>query len=208
MYFLAERPWLARDLVRAAVSALPRTGFFVPHFSAVHAQVDLALYNGEAELAWTHADAQWRPLTQSGLLRVQYLAIMGFHFRARAALAAAAVAQDGPRTHLREALRCARGLERERARWGGMLALLIRGSVASVEGDRQAAVTLLERAEAEADTVHMSHYVAACRHRRGTLLGGSQGQALVADALAWAASQRVADPPRIFDMLAPGMWKP
>jgi len=38
------------------------------------------------------------------------------------------------------------------------------------------------------------------------LLGGSEGQALIDGALAWAASQRVGDPPRIFDMLAPGKW--
>jgi hypothetical protein len=206
--FLAERPWLAGDLVREAISALPTTGFFVPHFVAVRAQVDLALYNGQAEVAWTLVDSRWRPLTESGLLRVQYLAIMAFHVRARAALAAAAVAQDDLRTHLREALRCARRIERECARWGHAIALLIRGSVASIEGDRQAAVTLLERSEAEGDAAHMSHHVAACRYRRGTLLDGAKGQALIADALAWAASQRVVDPSRIFDMLAPGRWEP
>ena len=207
MCLLAERPWLARDVVREAVAALPRTGFFVTHFSAIQAQVDVALYNGDAEFAWTLAQSQWRPLKKSGLLRVQYLAIMAFHFRARAALAAAAVAQDDPRTLLREALRCAGRLEHEGARWGVILALLVRASAASLEGDRQAAMTFLERSEAEANALHISQYVATCRYRRGTLLGGSEGQALIAEALAWAQSQRVVDPPRIFDMLAPGRWE-
>lgn len=205
--FLTERPWLARELVREAVAALPTSGFFVTHFSAIQAQVDLALYNGEVELAWTLVDSQWRRLTESGFLRVQYIAAMAFHFRARAALAAAAIARDDPRVHLREALHCAHKLERERTRWADVLALVVRASVASVEGDRQAAVMLLEKAEAKADATHMSHYVAACRYRRGTLLGGSLGQSLIADALSWAASQRVVDPPRIFDMLAPGRWE-
>jgi len=194
-------------VVREAVAALPRTGFFVTHFSAIQAQVDVALYNGDAEFAWTLAQSQWRPLKKSGLLRVQYLAIMAFHFRARAALAAAAVAQDDPRTLLREALRCAGRLEHEGARWGVILALLVRASAASLEGDRQAAMTFLERSEAEANALHISQYVATCRYRRGTLLGGSEGQALIAEALAWAQSQRVVDPPRIFDMLAPGRWE-
>ena len=61
--------------------------------------------------------------------------------------------------------------------------------------------------EAEADALHISQYVATCRYRRGTLLGGSQGQALMAEALDWAASQRIAEPSRIFDMLAPGRWE-
>jgi hypothetical protein len=204
--FLAERPWLADALVREAISALPTTGFFIPHFSAIQAQVDLALYNGDAELAWALADAQWRPLRQSGLLRVQYVATMGLGFRGRAALAAAAVAQDDPRMHLREALHCARRLERERARWADMFALSIRAGVASVEGDRQSVVALLEKAEALANAVQMSHYGAACRYRRGTLIGGAEGRGLIADALAWASAQGVVDAPRIFDMLAPGRW--
>ena len=204
---LAERPWLARDLVHEAVAALPKTGFFIPHFSAVQAQVDLALYNGDAELARALVDSHWRRITTSRLLRVQYVAIMAFHLRARAAVAAAAARDHAP-TDLRDALRCARRLERERAPWAAMLALVIRAGVASVKGDRQAAVTLLERSEAEADAAHMSHYVAACRRQRGTLLGGAKGQSLIADALSWAASQRVVDPSRMFDMLAPGKWEP
>jgi hypothetical protein len=67
-------------------------------------------------------------------------------------------------------------------------------------------MTLLEQSEAEAHAAHMSHYVATCQYRRGTLLGGSEGQALIAEALVWAEAQRVVDPPRIFDMLAPGKW--
>jgi eukaryotic-like serine/threonine-protein kinase len=204
--FLAERPWLARDLVHESVAALPTTGFSVTHFSAVQARVDLALYNEDAELAWTLVDSQWQALAGSGLLHVQYFAIMALLLRARASLAVATVARDDRRPYLREALRCARTLERERTRWGNLFALLVRAGVASVEGDRQAAVTLLERSEAEAHAAHMSHYVATCRYRRGTLLGGSEGQALIAEALVWAASQRVVDPPRIFDMLAPGKW--
>ena len=160
---LAERPWLADDMVREEVAALPATGFFLTHFSAVQAQVDLALYHGDTDLAWTVVSSRWRSIAQSGLLRIQYVALMAFHIRARAALAVAAVAPAEQRTHLREALECARGLERERARWGDVFALLIRASVASVEGDRQAALALLERSEAEANAAHMSHYVAACQ---------------------------------------------
>ena len=204
--FLADRPWLARDLVHEAVAALPTTGFFVTHFSAVQARVDLALYNGEAELAWTNVDAHWQSIAESGLLRVQYFAIMAFHFRARAAVAAAAAHAD-PDTHLREAHRFARRLERERAGWGRVRARSSAWASRVLKAIGRRRRTLLERPKPKRTPAHMSHYVAACRYRRGTLLGGSEGQALIAEALAWAAAQRVVDPPRIFDMLAPGRWE-
>src|SRR5262245_18225924 len=202
---LAERPWLARDLVHEAIAALPNSGFFIPHFSALQAQVDLALYEDNAVLAWNLAHSQWRRIQKSGLQRVQYIAIMGLHFRGRAAVAAAAGADDAS-MYLRDARRCARWLEGERGAWARMSALVVRAGVASVNGHKPAARDLLERAEADADAAHMSHYIAACRYQRGRLVGGTDGQALLARAMAWAAAQHVVDPRRIFDMLAPGKW--
>jgi serine/threonine protein kinase len=203
---LAERPWLARDLVHEAIAALPNSGFFIPHFSALQAQVDLALYEDNAVLAWNLAYSQWGRIQQSGLQRVQFVSIMGFHFRGRAAVAAAAGTDDAS-MYLRDARRCARWLERERGEWARMSALVVRAGVASVNGDKPAARDLLERAEADAEAAHMSHYIAACRYQRGRLVGGSDGQALIARAMVWATAQHVVDPRRIFDLLAPGSWK-
>ena len=202
---LAARPWLARDLVQEAIAALPDSGFFIPHFSALQAQVDLALYEDNAVLAWNLAHSQWRGILKSGLQRVQFIAIMGLHFRGRAAVAAAAGADDAS-MYLRDALRCAGWLERERRDWARMIASVLRAGVASVNGDKTAAGDFLERAEADAEAAHMSYYVAACRYQRGRLVGDAEGRQLVADALAWAAAQHVVDPRRIFDMLAPGEW--
>ena len=69
------------------------------------------------------------------------------------------------------------------------------------------ALELLGRAEAEFQSVDMSHYVAACRYRRGMLVGGEEGHALVVAGQTWASRQGVVNPPRVFDMLAPGRWE-
>jgi hypothetical protein len=144
-------------------------------------------------------------MQKSGLQRVQFVAIMSLHFRGRAAVATAAAAADAS-MYLRDALCCARRLEGERCDWARMNAFVLRAGVASVNGDKPAAHDLLERAEADAEAAHMSHYVAACRYQRGRFVGGPDGQVLIARAMAWAAAQHVVDPRRIFDMLAPGRW--
>jgi len=64
-----------------------------------------------------------------------------------------------------------------------------------------------QRAETAFRAADMAHYLSACEYRRRALLGTERGQALIASAKAWATSQGVVNPPRIFDMLAPGRWE-
>jgi hypothetical protein len=107
----------------------------------------------------------------------------------------------------KEALQNARILTRKHPRWAKAVALQIRAGVANVRQQRQAALELLQQAEAEFRACEMAHVVAACQYRQGTLRGGEEGRAAIATAEAWAVSQRVMNPPRMFDMLAPGRWR-
>jgi hypothetical protein len=54
----------------------------------------------------------------------------------------------------------------------------------------------------------MSLHVMVARRRRGELLGGAAGEALVQQADTWMAGQAIRRPARMADMLAPGAYSP
>jgi len=201
----SDQPALAQQFIADTIAALPSTRFLVPNVYAFSLKAYIALYAGEAERAWSLVESEWPALAASYFLRVEYLAIIVLDVRARAALAAAT--QDLQRHRLTEALTCARKLAQKRSAWAHSISLLIRAGVASVTHQDLEALDLLERAEHEFRAVEMAHFVAACQYRRGTLLGTDDGRTLVSAAEAWAASQGVVNPRRIFEMLAPGCWE-
>jgi len=168
-------------------------------------QALIALYEGDGNRAWTLMDGVWRELTKSHFLRVEFEAIGALEVRASAAIAAAA-AHHGAKSFVREATRAASALARKHASWAVALSMLKRACIANLRGERTATVELLNRAESEFRVCEMAHYTAVCQYRRGKLIAGSEGDGLVAAAEAWAKSQRVVNPSRMFDMLAPGPW--
>jgi len=54
----------------------------------------------------------------------------------------------------------------------------------------------------------MHLYAWAVRYRRGQAIGGSEGDAFVAEAAAWMGRQEIKSVPRVVDLLAPGPWRP
>jgi hypothetical protein len=52
----------------------------------------------------------------------------------------------------------------------------------------------------------MGLFASVARRRHGQLAGGDAGRAQVAAADAWMEGQKVRDPSRMADMLAPGRW--
>jgi hypothetical protein len=176
------------DLIEAVTAAFPDEALLVPHLWILENRVDMALYRNESDVAWNLVNSRWRTLSHSLFLRVhQYAAIFAVHLRARTAIAAAAVSPQGRRSYLREALRCARKLDRERIPWGKALSLFI-------------------RAEQFARAASMGFYVAAAQYCRGKLIGGSKGRELVAEAEDWATSRGVVYPSRIFNTFVPGRF--
>jgi hypothetical protein len=83
---------------------------------------------------------------------------------------------------------------------------LIRAGVAATRGCIEEAADLADRAEVALLSADMGLYAAAARRRRGELLGGDQGRALLEDADAWMSNQKVKNPRRLVDMLTPGKW--
>jgi len=203
----SDQPEAVEEFVRDAMSAFRHSCFTLPQFNlAMEAPVDIALYRRDADLAWRLVDSMWSQLVASLLLRVQYVAILAFHLRARAAIAMAASSPSHAKGYLREAAQCARKIERQHVSWGDVLASVTRAGIASFHPDSGMTLDLLAAAETRARRAQMSLYVAGCQYRRGTLLGGPAGEALVAETARWAQTEGVIAPSRVFDTFLPGRF--
>jgi eukaryotic-like serine/threonine-protein kinase len=97
-------------------------------------------------------------------------------------------------------------MEREKTLWGDALARLIYAGIASIKGDKDAAINLLSSAEERFRSADMTLYAAAAHRRRGELTGGDGGRNLIAAADEWMKSQQIKNPERMTRMLAPGSW--
>lgn len=91
--------------------------------------------------------------------------------------------------------------------WSDPFAQLIRASVAALRGETQAAIAAIASAETGFETTDSGLYAAAARARRGELIGGTEGEKLVAEVDAWMTAQRVAEPARMRMLVVPGNWK-
>jgi hypothetical protein len=73
-----------------------------------------------------------------------------------------------------------------------------------VRGDDAQALDLIERATRGFEKAEMKLYANAASWRRGKLLGGEEGGAIVATAEKWMAGQGVKNVARMADVLVPG----
>jgi hypothetical protein len=127
----------------------------------------------------------------------------------RAALAASLDGQWSTkecRRLIKQAAGCARRLRRERARWAAPLAALLEAGVAITRGDAASAARDLERAEQGFDEANMALHAAVARRRRGEIVGGEPGAALIDAANSWMHARDIVRPDGIVDMLAPGRF--
>ena len=81
---------------------------------------------------------------------------------------------------------------------------LIRAAIAQQTGRTAEALRQLERAEKVFANAGMILYAATARRRRGEIMGGAAGHALVAASDAAMAERGVQAPDRFADMYAPG----
>lgn len=205
--------YLAGDEVESAKAELTETigrwsqrGFHMQHFWHLFGQVQTRLYAGEADTAWQLINEKWPIVTKSLLLRIQSFYLQAFHLRARCV--AALVAKDANALPLlNSAERDLKLIEKENMPWGNAFAQQIRASIAAARGDREQAITHAANAEAGFEAVDMALYAAMLRRRRGELMGGSEGEALIESADVWMRGQQIKNPRAMADMLAPGRWQ-
>jgi hypothetical protein len=198
----ADQPEAARRELGEALAAWSRKGFHLQHFFALIAEVDIALYSGDAQRARALLFEREAPLKGSRLLRVELFRVEWFHARARAAVACAAGDGADRPGLLAEADHWAGRIEREGVAWARPLAMSVRGSVAAMRSDAEASRPLLEKSASDFRDLDMGLYAAAARYRLGVLEGNSGDRKREAED--WIARQGVRNASRMADLLVPG----
>ncbi len=208
--YLAFLPAIGRDdaprgrkVVDDAMARWSIRGFQVQHWWALRAHVECDLYEGDGSTSLSRLEAQWSALERSLLLRVQYAKIEALQLRGRALIAAASRGLSG-RWLLARAERDAKVIAGEGPSWSAGLGALLEAGIAGKRGRRDAQRAALERAERWLTVADMPLYAAAARFKRGVLLGGTAGDALIERATREGAVLGVDRMDRASEWLAPG----
>jgi tRNA A-37 threonylcarbamoyl transferase component Bud32 len=199
----AEDVGEARRELHEALSQWTQEGYHIQHHNALLAQVQIELYSGNATAAWEQVTKNWPAFSRALLARVQCVRIQMRQMRAYSALAAAVTASN-PKPLLHAAKRDARRFRSEQLPWADGLDRYIRAALAVQSGDDGAARRLLDQAITAFESINMGLYAAATRRRLGQMIGGAEGQALMAEADAWMARQTIRNPARMAAVFAPG----
>jgi serine/threonine protein kinase len=206
--------WLMRDDVAGArliadqtFEMCPRQGTHVPHFLDLAARIHIDLYDGDAASAHQRALEWWPRMRRSLLLEVQYVRVAMLDLLGRSTLAHA-VAKPGPLGDrlLREVLRIAKRLVRERVAWASALGQVLLAGAATARGEpNEAVVSALTRAAEGLDAADMGLHAAVVRSRLGRAMGGAKGRALVTAMDHWFAAQGVVNPESLSQVILPGV---
>jgi hypothetical protein len=206
---MANQPEAARELNLHTESRWPRAGDF-QGFSRLLAAATTEQYRqaGKGDGTLAVMVQRWPALQRSHMLRLS-LPIRGqsLHLRGGARLAAAAVAAPTRRAELLRAVEGdARALGRVASKAAPTFASCLRAGVAASLRHTERAILFLAEAEAGFAAIDMAVFAAAARRRRGELLAGDEGRALIESADAVMRAQEIQNPARMTASLFPGTW--
>jgi len=190
------------DLERAAWQP-PRGGYHLQHYYELESRIELALFEDRGADALEAYAADFDRLSRSLLVRIQIVRVISTWLRGRLALAAAEAGRDVD-DNLAAAARCARAIAGEDAAYGPVWSSLLDAGIAARRGDVDGACAALVRAEEAAEARHMAHCAGAARYRRGALIGGDEGVAMIADAERAMRERGVTATERRAQIIAPG----
>ena len=203
----------AQEELQQGMKAWSHQGFHTQHYYDLIRRGEIALYSRKGMDAWNFITESWAALSRSLILRIQTFRIESRYLLARSALAAAVdchafPSQKSSFNHfINAAEKEAKRMEREGTSYASSLCLFTRAGIACLRGNESGAVTLFSGAETEFAANDMALYAAAARWRRGEVIGGDEGQALIDSAANWIRGQNIKNPTRIVDMLSPGSSK-
>ena len=197
------------DVSDAIGSWLPgRDVFQLPHAWALCSQGNIALYRGEPRMH-DEFSMRFHRLRRSPLWNTIWTRSNSQYLQGRLAVARAALAaESGSGAELRKRLKLAKLMAQKLGKYRGpvqrLLGSLIRAGIARVKRDDETAVKYLHRAIAGLESHQTALHAQVARMRLGETIGGSEGEALVAQARDWMHAHGIVRPSRIARMLVPG----
>jgi hypothetical protein len=191
----------ARHMLAVAESRWPTEQFDVPRYLNMIAAAHIELYDRQGSTGYARILRDWRSLRWGVAFRAQ-ITRFGMRF-VRGLCALAAFDKLGDRALLRDAQACARAIARERVTWSESFSQILLFGVAVRCGHAESSLRHLEQAEEKALATGMALHGAVVRHRRGEVIGGDEGRALIDEALGFMAAQDIKNPERMLDMLSP-----
>jgi serine/threonine protein kinase len=199
-----DDPVRAEKMAVDTVSRWSRGAVHLVHFMELQSLVAVDLYRGDGPGAYARVRSRWGALRKALLLSTQYVRTNMLDLRARAALATASARPDGRGTLAARAERDARRLGRQGTGWARALGKVVTAGAAGVQGPPERALALLLEAEQALAAEQLALHELAVRRRRGALLAGDEGRALVAEADAGLRARGVVAPARLAALLVPG----
>ncbi len=154
---------------------LPTSGFYVQHHNHLLATTAILLYQGQGVEAWNNMKNRWASYRSAFLSQVQQVRIDYLQLRCRAALGAAAAAEDRDE-YLREAAKLISRLRSENVAWSTALATGFDAALSHLRGRAAEASEKLTLASQLLDKVDMRLFAASVRYHLGTLNGLSTDQ--------------------------------
>jgi hypothetical protein len=204
MLLVCDHPERALVEAELAVADWSRDRFHVQHYNALLGSVMAHLYAGAHHRALDEIDRGWPALEQSKLLFVEQMNVRVVHLRGCVHVALAATRGEQREPHLKRAAAASKRLCGLRSRWAAALGTLLDPGIRAASGDKEAALAVTRDAVVKLDAADMPLYAAAARRRLGALVGGNEGERLVAGADEVLRAAEIASPVRFSALLAPG----
>ncbi len=208
--------WLARkepDEIEAELDdalrswTTPENPFQLQHLLALCSRIDLALYRGDPERATAHIAAAWKPMRRSLIDRPPLHRLLVNSTCGRHAIACALAAPLGsPRRKEATALarRYARRMRDPEIPLMLAGAYMLDGGIAELDGRIDDAIVAYRKCAVVMDERETMLFGHAVRARLGLLVGGAEGAAMRAGAIAFLVGQGVRDPEAMLAMVLPG----
>ena len=168
------------------------------------ALVRCELYRGEPGTAWRLLEERWPQMERDQALSWQFNRVLATQLRAGTAVAVARGRASERKALLARVRRDIQGLDKEGRHYAWAAAELLKAAVATTEGRQAEALRALDASISLYTQAEMAVHVACARRRKGELLGGREGQALIAAADELMRARGIREPARWADAWAPG----
>jgi hypothetical protein len=174
---------------------------------AIHAEVYADLYEGRPAAALRGLADGWPIVQSSQMLRAQIGRMKLYAARAQASLALAAEDASRRPALLRDAARDVDRIAKEIRSDARPTVHLLHAGLAGLRGQPDRALAELASAITGFDAARMPVHAAIARRRKGELLNGDEGRALVTSADAVIAGAGIREPAIVAAMLAPAVCR-